>query len=128
MTTILRVGLPVSTLCHALQPPGQLLPFFSVLLVLAAPHPPFSLGDQNDSPGWRQMDGRGSETRRRETTANSPDCEGGDEGAAGQALNLRHLGVRNDWADGCGTSLEGGLARPPIRWGEEEEGLAPARS
>ena len=44
-----------------------------------------------------------------------------------QALNLRHLGVRNDWADGCRMSLEGGLARPPITWGEEEEGLAPAR-
>lgn len=38
MTTILlQVGLPVSTLCHALQPPGQLLPFFSVLLDCPSP-------------------------------------------------------------------------------------------
>ena len=77
------------------------------------------------------MGGRVGETTRRETTANSPDCESGDVGGGGrgvlQALNLRHLGVRNDWADGCRMSLEGGLARPPITWGEEEEGLAPAR-
>ena len=48
---------------------------------------------------------------RRETTANSPDCEGGHSGGA---ESVRRLGVRNDWADGCGRSLEGGLARPPI--------------
>lgn len=30
------------------------------------------------------------------------------------AESVRRLGVRNDWADGCGRSLEGGLARPPI--------------